>query len=148
MGLLGKMQLFAKDTLKTEKVVLGTTIIEPEEKEIVNDEEVVTKEEVVEEDYVFVRQMTGHEKNVWEMSQLKQSGAGKNAQYNVSLEEYKAKLAVCCVCDENGVLLFDPEDYKKLSMNISAAKLEKIVDVAQKLNTITEEDREVITKNS
>jgi hypothetical protein len=146
MGLLGKMQLFAKDTLKTEKVVLGTTIIEPA---VYNAESYeLEKKAVVEEDYVFVRQMTGHEKNVWEMSQLKQSGAGKNAQYNVSLEEYKAKLAVCCVCDENGVLLFDPEDYKKLSMNISAAKLEKIVDVAQKLNTITEEDREVITKNS
>lgn len=144
MGLLGKMQLFAKDKLKTEKVVLETTIVEPEVKE----GDKVVKEAVVQEDYVFVRQMTGHEKNVWEMSQLKQSGAGKNTQYNVTLDEYKAKLAVVTVCDEEGELLFEPEDYKKLSMNISATKLEKIVDVAQRLNTITEEDREVIVKNS
>lgn len=138
MAQLSKMQLFAKDTLKTEKVVLGTTMVTP-----VNGGKSTT-----EEDYVFVRQMTGHEKNIWEMSQLKQSGAGKNTQYNVTLDEYKAKLAVCCVCDEKGELLFEQEDYKKLSNNISAAKLEKIVDVAQRLNTITEEDREVLTKNS
>lgn len=143
MAQLSKMQLFAKDTLKTEKVILETRVINPVM--VVGGKKLPAE---TEEDYVFVRQMTGHEKNIWEMSQLKQSGAGKTTQYNVTLDEYKAKLAVCCVCDEKGELLFEQEDYKKLSNNISAAKLEKIVDVAQRLNTITEEDREVITKNS
>lgn len=125
MGLLGRTQLLAKAELKSEKVVLD------EEKD----------------EYVFVRQMTGHEKSVWEMSQMKQSGTGKNTKYDFTLDDYKAKLAVVCVCDENGELLFKEKDYLELSKNISAAKLEKIVDAAQRLNIITEEDREELTKN-
>ena len=144
MALLGKAELMSKDILKSEKVVLDTRVVEPE----VLENDVVVKEAVVEEDYVFVRQMTGHEKSIWELSQVEKSGQGKKVQYDVTLDDYRAKLAVVCVCDEKGELLFRPNDYKQFAMNISAAKLEKIVDVAQRLNAITEEDREEIVKNS
>lgn len=143
MGLLNKVQLLSKDELIKEKVVLEVVVIEPEIKE---GEEII-KEAVTEEEYVFVRQMTGHEKSIWELSQVQKSGLGKKATYDVTLDDYRAKLAVVCVCDENGELLFKPEDYKLLSYNISASKLEKIVDVAQRLNAISEEDREEIVKN-
>lgn len=143
MGLLSKTQLLSKEELVREKVVLGTTVVEPEVKK----GDKVVKEAVVEEEYVFVRQMTGHEKSIWELSQVEKSGLGKKATYDVTLDDYRAKLAVVCVCDENGELLFKPEDYKLLSYNISASKLEKIVDVAQRLNAISEEDREEIVKN-
>lgn len=126
MGLLTAQQLLTKEDLLKEKVVLD------EEKD----------------EYVYVRQMNAHEKNTWEMSQLEKTGTGNKAQYNVTLEDYKSKLAVVCVCDEDGVLLFTPDDYKVLSLSISALKLEKIVNVAQRLNGISEEDREEITKNS
>jgi len=146
MALLGKAELMSKDTLKSEKVVLDTRVVEPE---VLSQENgTVVKEAVVEEDYVFVRQMTGHEKSIWELSQVEKSGQGKKVQYDVTLDDYRAKLAVVCVCDEKGELLFRPNDYKQFAMNISAAKLEKIVDVAQRLNAITEEDREEIVKNS
>ena len=126
MGLLTAKELLVKEVLLKEKVVL----------------------DVEKDEYVFVRQMTAHEKNTWEMSQLEKTGTGNKAQYNVTLDDYKSKLAVVCVCDEEGVLLFTPDDYVMLSHNISAAKLEKIVNVAQRLNGISEEDREEITKNS
>ena len=126
MGLLGRVDLLKKSVLRQEKVIL---------------------DEVTDE-YVFVRQMTAHEKSVWEISQVEKSGVGKKTSYDFTLDDYRAKLAVVTICDEKGVLLFQPEDYNELSANISAFKLEKIVDVAQKLNTITEEDREEIVKNS
>ncbi|GAG42126.1 unnamed protein product, partial [marine sediment metagenome] len=52
------------------------------------------------------------------------------------------------VCNEEGVLIFKPQDYETLSVNISALRLEKIVNEAQKLNAITEEDKEELVKNS
>lgn len=125
MALLSRAQLLTKEELKREKVVLDEAT----------------------DEYVFVRQMTGHEKSVWELSQVQKSGLGRKATYDVTLDDYRAKLAVVCVCDDEGALLFAPEDYKTLSLNISAAKLEKIVDAAQRLNAITEEDREEIVKN-
>lgn len=125
MALLNRLQLLTREELKKEKVVLDEA----------NDE------------YVYVRAMTAHEKNTWEMSQLQKTGTGKTTSYDVLLDDYRAKLAVVCVCDEKGDLLFKPKDYLALSENISAAKLEKIVNVAQRLNAITEEDRDVLVKN-
>ena len=125
MALLTRDQLLQKEELLKEKVMLDEA----------NDQ------------FVYVRQMTAHEKNIWEMSQLQRTGTGKNLTYNVVLDEYRAKLAVVTVCDEKGNLLFKPTDYDLLSNAISAAKLEKIVDVAQRLNAITEEDKEELTKN-
>lgn len=143
MAILGRTQLLAKEELKKEKVVLGKVVIEPA---VIVDDQVVA-EEVTEEEYVYVRQMSAHEKSIWELSQVEKSGQGKKISYDVTLDDYRAKLAVVCVCDEEGELLFQPNDYKLLSLNISASKLEKIVDVAQRLNAISEEDREEMVKN-
>lgn len=140
---LTREKLLAKEELKREKVVLAIIETSPA---IVEDDVTVT-EAVTEEEFVFVRQMSAREKNVWEMSQMKKSGVGKATKYDITLDDYRAKLAVVTVCGEDGELLFKPDDYQMLSVNISAAKLEKIVDVAQRLNAITEEDREEIVKN-
>ena len=51
------------------------------------------------------------------------------------------------MCDEEGKALFLPEDYSLLSQNMSAKRLELIVNAAQKLNAITEEDKEELVKN-
>jgi len=125
MGLLTREQLLKKDELKREQVILDKETNE----------------------FVYVRQMTAREKNTWEMSQVKKTGVGGKTTYDVSLEDYRAKLAVVTVCNAKGELIFEPGDYKDLSMNMSAAKLEKIVDVAQALNTITKEDQEEMVKN-
>jgi hypothetical protein len=43
--------------------------------------------------------------------------------------------------------LLEPKDFMALSNAMSASKLEKIVNAAQKLNAITEADKEELVKN-
>lgn len=109
----------------------------------------IVKVELGKEEYVYVRQMTGRERDTFEQSLIKEV---KNDQgevsYDRSLQDFRAKLAVCTLCDEAGAPLLEPEDYTQLSMSMSAARLEKIVNEAQKINKISEEDKESLTKNS
>ena len=101
--------------------------------------------------YVYVREMTAAEKNDFEMMLLKTTRTGnpKNpVAYESSLENYRTKLLVCTVCDEEGKLLFTKKDVSLLSQNMSASTMEKIADEASKLNAITKEDREEMLKNS
>ena len=124
MALLDREKLLTKEELKVEKVML-------------------TKH-----DYVFVRQMTGRERDRFEQSlvrEVKDSQGG--VDYERSLEDFRAKLAVNTVCDEKGANLLKPEDYPALSQNMSARTLELIVNVAQRLNRISEADKEALVKN-
>lgn len=124
--LLTREVLLQKDDLKVEKVELS-------------------------KGYVFVREMTGHEKDVWEQSMLKQKPSGnknKGVEYETTLEDFRAKLAVVTVCDADGNLLFKPEDAKVLNKMMSATNMERIVTAAQKLNAISEEEKEELLKNS
>jgi hypothetical protein len=124
--LLTREDLLQKDDLKVEKVELS-------------------------KGYVFVREMTGHEKDVWEQSMLKQKPSGnknKGVEYETTLDDFRAKLAVVTVCDADGNLLFKPEDYRMLNKMMSASNIEKIVAVAQRINAITQEEKDEILKNS
>ena len=101
--------------------------------------------------YVYVREMTGHEKDIWEQSMLKQKPSGdknKPVEYETTLEDFRAKLAVVSVCDAEGNLLFEQKDVKLLNKMMSASNIEKIVEVAQRLNAVTDKDKETILKNS
>lgn len=124
MGLLNRNQLLTKETLKIEKVMLN------------------------EEDYVFVRQMTGFERDAWEQTMGKFQKVGKKTEYVSTLENFRSKLAVNTVCDEDGNLILTPADVDDFGKSISAEKLERIIEVAQRLNKISEEDKEELTKNS
>lgn len=95
-------------------------------------------------EFVFVRQMTGRERDLFERSLYV---FDKDNKITTRLADFRAKLAVVTVCDEEGKPVFFPDDYELLSKNMSAAKLEKIVNAAQKLNAITEEDKEGLLKN-
>lgn len=124
--ILSRELLLQKDDLKIEKVELSRG-------------------------YVFVREMTGHEKDIWEQSMLKQKPNGdrnKGIEYETTLEDFRAKLAVVTVCDVDGNLLFEPKDVKLLNKSMSATNIEKIITVAQRLNAVTEKDKEDILKNS
>jgi len=121
MGLLDRKKLLEKEKLEVEKVDL-------------------TKDE-----FIYVRQMTGAERDMFERSLYV---VDKDNKVSTRLENFRAKLAVCTVCDEKGTLLLLPEDVNTLSRSMSAAKLEKIVNAAQKLNKITEKDKEGLIKNS
>ena len=125
MGLLDRKKLLQKELLKTQKVDLG------------------------ENDFVYVRQMTGRERDQFERSLLKEVKDSKGKlDYERSIEDFRAKLAVNTVCDENGNLLLQPNDFPLLSQSMSAFRLEKIVNIAQEINKITEDDKEGLIKNS
>jgi hypothetical protein len=126
------------------------------EKKVLTRDDLLKKDtlEIVEVDLgdaiVFVRQMTGHERDGFEQSLLtkKKDNKGNVVAIEQATEDFRAKLAVQTVCDEKGDLLFKRDDYLRLSMNISAAKLEKIIEVAQRINAIGEKDKEELIKNS
>lgn len=101
-------------------------------------------------DFVYVRQMTGHERDLFEQSLLKKNRDSKGivVSYEQATEDFRAKLAVVTLCDEAGNSILEPKDYPILSRNMSAKRLETIINKAQKLNAITEEDKEAIVKNS
>jgi hypothetical protein len=94
---------------------------------------------------IFVRQMTGFERDLFERSIIEMKDDGKVER---KTDAFRAKLAVCTVCDDQGKLLFKPADITVLNRSMSAARLEKIVEVAQRLNKITAEDQEELVKNS
>jgi hypothetical protein len=126
MGFLGRKGLLEKEALKIEKVVLDKI------------------------NHVFVRQMTGREKDRWEQSLTVgiRNKKGVIERYEQNLEDFRAKLAVETLCDEKGVLLLQTEDFAILSQNMSAATLDKIVKKAQRLNKISDEDKDGLVKNS
>jgi len=104
----------------------------------------VTKVDLGKGEFVYVRQMTGRERDTFEQSIISFDKAGEVER---NTEDFRAKLAVCTVCDANGDLLLKPEDVAVLSQSMSAARLEKIVEIAQKINKISAEDKEELTKN-
>lgn len=107
----------------------------------------VVKVDLGKGDFVFVRQMTGRERDRFEQSLIKENKSVEGG-YEKSLEDFRAKLAVCTVCNETGTLVLNANDFATLSQNMSAARLEKIINVAQKINKISEEDKESLVKNS
>jgi len=124
-GLLNRDQLLQKRSLKIERV------------------------ELEDGNHVFVRQMTGRERDIFEQSIFSIDATDQsNVKVEQKREDFRAKLAVVTICDEQGDLLLKRDDYDLLSQSMGARDLEEIVNVAQKLNKITKEDKEGVIKNS
>lgn len=125
MAFLDRSKLLAKDKFRVEKVDLGN------------------------DDFVFVKQLSGRERDQFEASlliEVKQDDG--NITYERDTKDFRAKLATCTVCDEQGNLLLDPSDASELSKNITAAKLELITAKAQEINNMTKKEQDKIVKNS
>ena len=120
MKLLNREALLEKEELETKKVDLGKG------------------------DFVFVRQMTGSEKESFEHSIIDFDKDGKVQRKS---DDFRAKLAVCTVCGEDGKLILKQADIKVLSRSMSAARLTKIADVASEMNKLDEESKEEVAKN-
>lgn len=87
-----------------------------------------------------VWQFTAREKTEWELSQVTE---GPKAN-RLSVRE-RLVIAVCR--DDAGVSLFTQDDVARLA-KCSAAIIERIVNVAQRLNSVSEEDIAALAKNS
>jgi hypothetical protein len=64
-----------------------------------------------------------------------------------NMENFRAKLIANTAIDEEGKLLFTMDDVKAIGRK-SAKAIDKLVDVAQRLNGMRKEDVEELTKNS
>jgi len=124
-GMLDRNALLKRDPFKIEKVELSGG------------------------SFIYVREMSGRERDRFEQSLMSEvRGAKGSVEFQRNMNDFRAKLAVCTICDAGGALLLTSADIPTLSQNKSAAVLEKILDVSQKLNKITEEDKEALVKNS
>jgi len=83
---------------------------------------------------VWVKGMTGAERDKFEGSFVALGKSGK-----LDMSDLRAKLCSFTVCDKDGKLLFTGKDIKALSQK-SAAALQRIFKVAQRLSGIGEED--------
>lgn len=92
---------------------------------------------------VRVKSLTGKERDALESSMI--VGKGKNK--DVSLSNLRAKLVAQSVVDEQGMAIFTDEDIPALGAK-SAAALNRVYEVAQRLSGITQDDVDELTKNS
>jgi len=124
MALLTREEILVKEILKIEKIDLGN------------------------EDYVCIREMTGRERENFEKS-LTRMSQNPNGEFTFesSLEDFRAKLVVNTLCDEEGNNLLEPEDYETLSKNMSARRLEILASASLELNKMTVQSKEEIVKN-
>jgi len=90
---------------------------------------------------VYVRTMTGAERDAWEISFVPEAGGEKRDLSNI-----RAKLAVLACVDEQGKRLFDDADVEALGQK-SASALERIVEAAGKLNALSGADLEELRGN-
>ena len=89
---------------------------------------------------VHVRELTAAERDTWEDACFRERrDAG-------GIPNLRAKLVVMCACDEQGALLFRPADAEALGRT-SAVVVERIFDVALRLNRMRAKDVEELEKN-
>ena len=95
---------------------------------------------------VFVRAMMGTERDSYEESVLQISQNGKGVTAKPILAAMRAKLCARCIVDESGARLFTDEDVDALGTK-SAAALDRVFAVAQRLNAIGDKDLEELKGN-
>jgi hypothetical protein len=91
---------------------------------------------------VLVRGMTGKDRDAFEADIAERRG--KKIEFH--LNNFRAKLVVRTVIDEDGKLLFSDADVKWLG-DKSAVALGRVFEVASRLSGLSEEDIEDLTKN-
>jgi len=92
---------------------------------------------------VRVRGLSGHERDAFEAGIVQPSG--RTIRY--TLENLRARLVALSVVDESGARLFSAADVVALGRK-SAAALERVYNVAQRLAGLSNQDVEELAKNS
>lgn len=92
--------------------------------------------------HIFLKNMTGSERDQFEAETYVTKG--KNVEFN--RENFRARLLVRCICDEQGEPMFTKKDIDALGKK-SAKALDRCFAAAQKLNGLSAEDVEELTKD-
>lgn len=96
---------------------------------------------------VWVRTLTGTERDTFESETLLFRPRGESAPNLDALHQTRARLCARAVCDERGRRLFSDDDVAALGQK-SAAALDRVFEVAARLNRISARDLEELEKNS
>lgn len=96
----------------------------------------------VSERFVFVRALSGGERDQFEASMSPQGDDGER-----NLANLRARLCALSLCDDGGAPLFTFAEVEQLGKK-SAAVLDRLFDVARRLSGISTKDEEVLLKNS
>jgi len=91
---------------------------------------------------VIVRALTGAERDAFEAALTERRGR----RVEVRLENVRARLVAMCAIDEQGGALFYPSDVELLGQK-SAAALQRVFEVCQRLSGLTDQDVEELAKN-
>lgn len=89
--------------------------------------------------HVFVKVMSGAERDTWEVS-------ATNALSNPKNVNIRATLCAITVCDESGKRLFSDTDAAKLGEK-SALALDRVFEVARRVNKLTDTDLKELEGN-
>lgn len=92
--------------------------------------------------YVFVRGMTGAERDSFEASVVDIRGSSQK----INMLNVRAKLVSLTVCDENGERIFEDADVIELGKK-SALALQRLFDIAQRLSGLSKEEVNALEKN-
>jgi hypothetical protein len=92
---------------------------------------------------VYVRTLTGSERDDWEDASIQ--GRGKDRR--VSLRNLRARLVALAACNAEGQRIFTDADASWLGEEKSSAALDRLFTKAQHLSKITEEDIEELVGN-
>ena len=92
---------------------------------------------------VYVKGMTGSERDQYEAAMVTSKKPGEARVIDMS--DLRAKLCSMTICDEKGSRLFSEKDVRKLTKK-SAAALQRIFKVAQRLSGIGDEDLKELTE--
>ena len=126
------MSLLRRSKGLTAKEILAVSDIE------------IEKVEVPEWDgFVHVKSMTGAERDQYEAAMVTSKRPGEDRVIDMS--DLRAKLCSMTICDESGERLFTEKDVRVLTEK-SAAALQRIFKVAQRLSGIGDEDLEELTE--
>ena len=92
---------------------------------------------------VYVRVMSGAERDAYEQSWLEKKGDN----FEVNRNNLHAKLCVQTIVDSEGNRIFDDSEADTLGSK-SAAALDRIFEVASRLNRLSKKDEAELLKNS
>lgn len=92
---------------------------------------------------VLIRSMTGAQRDEYEQQCL----ATRGADNAINMRNLRARLVVFCAADADGNPIFGPGDVEALGAK-SAAALDRLFDVAQRLNRMSGKDIDELGKSS
>lgn len=92
---------------------------------------------------VIVKALSGRERDAFEATI---AGERRGKRVEMNLENIRARFVAACVVDEHGQPLFYPSDVELLGEK-SAAALQRVFNVGQRLSGLSDQDMEELAKN-